>query len=51
MAAMIPELITELTMRLTISGNVLGGESHRAGCSDGSSLEVLEVRRGQSQLR
>lgn len=51
---MIPELITETIcrVRLAVSGNVLNGESHRVGCSDGSSLEV-QVRggRGQSQVR
>jgi hypothetical protein len=47
-AEMIVELITEriCRMSLAVSGNVLNGESHRVSCSDGSSLELLETRRG-----
>lgn len=53
MSEMILELITETICRmsLAVSGNVLNGESHKVGCSDGSSLEILEVRKDQSQVR
>lgn len=46
-------LITETIcrLRLAVSGNVFNGEGHRVDCLDGSSLDVLEVRRGQFQVR
>lgn len=52
-AKMILELITETIcrMRLAVSGNVFNGEGHRADCLYGSSLDVLEVQRGQFQVR
>lgn len=46
-AKMTLELITETICRMSleVSGNVLNGEGHRVDCLDGSSLDVLEVRR------